>query len=250
MMQYQWEGIENFRELGGIALPGGKKVKSGLLFRCGDLADATDRDVAELERLGIRTIIDLRDATEREFRPDREIPGAEQIHLPAMPRLAPPGPEGEAHRAKFRRNPGAVYDAMYQQLASNEVARSSYRQMFEVLLRQPGAPVLWHCRQGKDRTGVAATLILAALGASWEEQRTEYLRTNTAMQPAYDAMVARGEPEEELWFQRQFLFVAAPRIERYREEACSMEGSFDTYLSRQMGLTEEKLTLLRQAYSG
>ena len=38
--------------------------------------------------------------------------------------------------------------------------------------------ILFHCTAGKDRTGVAAMLILLALGASDETICADYARTN------------------------------------------------------------------------
>ncbi|MCR4620467.1 MAG: tyrosine-protein phosphatase, partial [Clostridiales bacterium] len=38
--------------------------------------------------------------------------------------------------------------------------------------------VLWHCSEGKERTGIVAALVLKALGASREDIMEDYLKTN------------------------------------------------------------------------
>ena len=53
-------------------------------------------------------------------------------------------------------------DAMYEQMLFRNKA---YKELFRAL-EAGETPILFHCSGGKDRTGVAAMLILLALGAS------------------------------------------------------------------------------------
>jgi len=71
--------------------------------------------------------------------------------------------------------------------AGTNLTQLIYRQMltgnkaFKELFRALEAgetPILFHCTAGKDRTGVAAMLILLALGASDETICADYARTN------------------------------------------------------------------------
>src|SRR5699024_12834665 len=59
-------------------------------------------------------------------------------------------------------------------------AQAAYRKMFNVLLEndKEGESVVFHCTAGKDRTGVAAFLILSALGVSEKQIVEDYLYTN------------------------------------------------------------------------
>ena len=56
----------------------------------------------------------------------------------------------------------------YLQMLLDSHAQAAYRKMFNVLLEndKEGESVVFHCTAGKDRTGVAAFLILSALGVS------------------------------------------------------------------------------------
>ena len=47
-----------------------------------------------------------------------------------------------------------------------------------MLLENRGNGVLWHCTQGKDRTGIAAASLLMALGVERKEIMRDYMRTN------------------------------------------------------------------------
>ena len=53
----------------------------------------------------------------------------------------------------------------------------AYRALFGAI-RAGQTPILFHCTAGKDRTGVAAALILKALGVSREDIVEDYLLTN------------------------------------------------------------------------
>ena len=57
-----FEKAENFRQLGGYPAADGRRVRCGLLYRSGALADAacTPNDRALLESLGLRVVCDFR----------------------------------------------------------------------------------------------------------------------------------------------------------------------------------------------
>ncbi|CAO0831746.1 Protein-tyrosine-phosphatase OS=Streptomyces microflavus OX=1919 GN=Smic_00270 PE=4 SV=1 [Streptomyces microflavus] len=63
--------VVDLRDLGGIALGRGHRVRQGVLFRSGQLSELDpDRDRA-VAALDIRTVVDLRTADERQWAPDR-----------------------------------------------------------------------------------------------------------------------------------------------------------------------------------
>ena len=65
------EGSVNFRDLGGYKTVDGRRVKWGLVFRSDNLGRLTDRDVAYLEKMGIRLVCDFRTPAEAKKLPDR-----------------------------------------------------------------------------------------------------------------------------------------------------------------------------------
>ena len=64
------------------------------------------------------------------------------------------------------------YEAMVDQ------AHPQFRLFFQEILAHRGRPLLFHCSAGKDRTGLAALLLLSALGVDPEEIRADFLRSN------------------------------------------------------------------------
>ena len=68
--RYRLDQVANFRDLGGYACDGGV-TRYGVIFRSTALNKATEEDIAKIEHLGVRTVIDLRFPSETKELPDR-----------------------------------------------------------------------------------------------------------------------------------------------------------------------------------
>ena len=114
-------------------------------------------------------------------------------------------------------------------------------------------PILFHCSAGKDRTGVAAMLILLALGASDETICADFVQTNVCRKAEIDALLAShaeeiaADPSKRMRFFTQAGVDpgAAPYVLQVIREAC---GSAEEYLAREYGLTPARRMRLRRMY--
>lgn len=70
----------------------------------------------------------------------------------------------------------------------------AFKELFRAL-EAGETPILFHCSAGKDRTGVAAMLILLALGASDETICADYERTNLCRKAEIEARLAAHADE-------------------------------------------------------
>ena len=252
--QLLFAGGNNFRELGGYPADEGKTVRWGQIYRgisTGYLTGETDR--ARLDALGLRLILDLRSAEEARKLPDYVPDGARLVQICAL--CAPDGRE-----ISFA--PGDMERMVRDAPEGEELSRVMYRQMlfgnkaFKELFRALEAgetPILFHCSAGKDRTGVAAMLILLALGASDETICADYVQTNVCRKPeiervlAEHAAVIAADPAEEQHYRGMAGVdpAAAPFILQTIREQC---GSAEEYLAREYGLTPARLMRLRRMY--
>ena len=246
-MFLDFEAIENVRDLGGLLRVDGAKTKPGLLLRTGRLENATDADIQRLEDLGLWAVIDFRDAGEVRRSPDREVPGAAYHHLPALPDLGrhfkPVDDKGytaeEVHN-DFR--------LIYRFLAQSNEAQEAYTEFFRLLLASEGRPVLWHCTQGKDRTGVAALLLLTALGIDMDTILRDYMLTNEFTQGLLDGFAAMEEPPFPLDVAREVFLVNEPNI-RFYVNCLELEyGSVMNYLELALGVGPDEIEILEQYY--
>ncbi len=74
---------------------------------------------------------------------------------------------------------GMLDEKMYIGFLTSDMGQKAYSQFFRILLEtSPDRAVLWHCTSGKDRTGLAAMLLLAALGVDEKVIMEDYLLTN------------------------------------------------------------------------
>ncbi|MHB2019909.1 MAG: tyrosine-protein phosphatase, partial [Candidatus Xenobia bacterium] len=142
--QLRLQGADNARDLGGLPVQGGR-IRSGLIYRSSDLARLTDQDVARLGRLPIRTVIDVRTGAEV------DLEGGDRYHAPRQVRLPM---SYKYDRLKHT----AIYRAT---LAQNHRAIQGF---FRTLANPDSYPLLFHCHDGKDRTGMLTALLLLSLG--------------------------------------------------------------------------------------
>ena len=177
--QLDFEGANNFRDLGGYPTVDGCRVKHGMLYRSDQLGNLTDGDQALLSEIGLRMVVDLRRSIEREEILDRiDDPTIRQVRLPVEA-------EGADVRSLRRRlEEGSIDAAGARQylIDANEQFIRVFGQVFtdylHLLLDESNYPLVVHCSAGKDRAGFAAALTLLVAGASVETVMHDYLATN------------------------------------------------------------------------
>lgn len=189
-----FEGISNARDMGGILTEGGT-VKGGRLIRCGCLYRSTDSDLRRLSDMGVSLVVDFRTDTECENEPDRLPDKARYVRAPILGEQAlgiTKGTEntpetlievirsGSFSAEEYMKN-------MYRGIIGSETAWRGYSLFFKSVLEADGA-VLWHCTAGKDRTGIAAALMLLALGADKKTCKDDYLLTNVCIKREIEAI--------------------------------------------------------------
>ena len=174
-------GIEkkrNLRDLGGYKTRNGKHVKKGYFFRSSRLMDFDQAELKILNSLNIKKIYDLRSKEEVKDSPDPTLKGAEYIHSSAAAR---------ADGTEVNFSPAAlIAENVYSKESNDEFTHKvygnlpfsyAYKRMFEDIVAG-NVPILFHCSAGKDRTGIAAILILLALGVDEETAMYDYMLTN------------------------------------------------------------------------
>lgn len=245
-MFYKFEHIGNVRDLSGQIGVEGRAVKPGTMLRCGELYKASDVDLNRLrEEFHIKAVFDFRYAEERTFRPDREVPGAVNISIPVLP--TPPENEPPPAPKEPPQNLDQMFQQIYVEFGNEECCTLAYRRFFKEVLALKGGSFLFHCRQGKDRTGIAALLLLTTLGVSLEDAREEFLLTNQGMRPKFDQMCAeKGESWQETF--RSLMFVRDDFLQETLDGWQRRYGSLDNYRREGLELSEADVARLREWY--
>ena len=137
--------------------------------------------------------------------------------------------------------------------ASLAFSNESFQFMFDRLL-EGKAPLLFHCANGKDRTGVAAMLILLALGASEETVKADYLLSNANRKAEIDVLMKKFQLISDLSSSARSLItmfegVLPESADMMMTEILEKYGSYDVFMEREYGLDENKLIKLRAMYT-
>ena len=250
------DGIHNFRDYGGWETMEGARVKTGLLWRSGQHVDASDADLRAIGDLHIRTVIDLRGASERERNPCRRVAGfdGEVVFYDGETSSSPPHMDVDANTttAEFAR---ARMMAVYTRMPRNPAMIDMFGRYLRILADREGASLV-HCFAGKDRTGVAAMLLLHILGVDRDRQMAEFLRTNDA--PSMDVLAAQSVPgiEERLGRKldeaaiKALLGVQEDYLHTFWREVEADHGSLDRFIEAVLGVDEPVRERLRSAYLG
>ncbi|MFN3863323.1 MAG: tyrosine-protein phosphatase [Erythrobacter sp.] len=246
------EGIHNLRDYGGYAVPGGGRVRTGLLFRSGQHMEASAADLELIHSLDIRTVIDLRGVSERQGFPCRRHPqfAAHVIAHAGETSNSPPHEGGgglavmTAHKARERML------AVYRRMAVNPAMMAIFSRYFAALDERDGGSLV-HCFAGKDRTGIAVSLLLHVLGVHRDDVVAEFLRTNDAPTrailerqslPRMRAHYGDIEPEA----LHNLMGVLPEYIETCFAEVARHHGSLDAYLANCLGVDEARKARLRE----
>lgn len=258
------EGVINARDLGGIRI-GGKTVKPGLLLRTGHLNEVSDESVRHLSQdLHLKKIFDFRTLQEAAFQPDREIPGAEHILLPTLDVEAEKASGEAVPQETFLNLPAHIVQLsftrlfqqkarqLYPSLVLSEFSQLQYATFLNLILETEEGSVLWHCSQGKDRTGIGAALILGALGADTETIVEDFDRSNEVYRPVVDKLCAEvveaGGGEKEMDVVRAFMGVSVKNFRYALKLIDANWGSIPGYLEEAMGIMDDDLAVLRARY--
>jgi protein-tyrosine phosphatase len=233
-------GATNFRDLGGYVGESGRGLRWRRLFRSDHLGGLKPADHAVLAQLGVAAAFDFRGVGERAAAP-YQVPGVAQHSLAIEPTVAQ---RVDAVLSAGRALTGEVVAGMmndlYHGLIRHQAAR--FAEFFDHLLRADG-PVVFHCTAGKDRTGVAAALVLLALGVPRETVMADFLLTNEVYKPPWTPR-ADIDPQalQALWGVRaEYLETALEALERE-------PGGAEAYLRERIGLTRERRALLARIY--
>lgn len=235
----------NFRDLGGYRTVDGRTVKWGLLYRSGQMHDLTPADHAYLHRLGIRTVCDFRDTRERTGQPTHWPAGQAPRTLSDdyaldMSAMTLPGDPATWTHDQIVTAMARTYPKLLDQF------RGQYARMFAELLAGH-APLAFHCTAGKDRTGVAAALLLSALGVPRTTVIEDYLLSNRHMAPLPANPTGfwnRLSPEAA----RTFAGVDRRYIDAVFAEIDRRPGGMAGYFKQEMGLGQPELARLRTLY--
>lgn len=253
---HPYDAVENFRDFGDYATAAGRRVRSGVLFRSGHHARASEGDLAKLGTLNLATVVDLRRPVERTRQPSKRPEG-----FAARVLVSDLDAAGEAPHIAFLKSGDLTPESgrrfmtdLYGRMAYAPSHLEVFSAYFRALAEAEG-PALIHCAAGKDRTGVLAALTHHLLGVGRDDLVEDYLLTNRAVDlegraPEMAAQlekVAGRRPSDDavvafMGVEPAFLEAAIGSIE-------ARSGSLDAYLETALGVDGARRDRIRERLS-
>lgn len=260
--------VSNARQLGGYKTLDGKTVRENVLLRTATLTDLSQEELARLiQEYKLAAVIDLRASYELAEEPEPVLEGISQYNFRIMDeQMMASRAAGIADiltddnvdpvtRMMAILDAGVISDQMYVEFLQGEIGKAGFRDFFRVLLEIPeGNAVLWHCTNGKDRTGVAAMLLLGVLNVDEEIIMADFMLTNTFFEEEINAMreklssyIQDEEMIEEILVTGKG--VHAPYMQNALDYIKENYGDIPGYVKAELGLTDADIAKLQKLYT-
>jgi protein-tyrosine phosphatase len=218
----------------------------------------TDEDVAKLEDLEIRTVVNFLLPEEIEMNGRDRLPaGVREIAEPIQgDRASELTMEAQSaiRSGEFEKLPPEM-NPEFHRLLLNE-GKPQYAALLRYAADPANRPLIFHCSHGVHRTGTATAILLSALGVPWDVIREDYLLTNDYRAEEVKAtlgkiqnMVAENKgvaPEEiDMSNVEAFYFLEGSYIDGSLAQAVADYGSMDAYIREGLGISDDEIEILK-----
>ena len=252
----------NFRELGNYKNINGKFVKMHKLIRSGALNNLTNKDLLFLKNYGVKYDIDLRSKKEAEAYPDK-LPMNSKYYLDeilSFDELDDTSLLSGNINDDLLYNSHSGYEHMisiYHKLIKSSHANHAYNKFFSYILENShdNECLIFHCTEGKDRTGIASILLLNILDIPTEIIKKDYLLTNKFTQIRLNNIISKINEK----FQNKNIDILIQNIkylltvnENYYQTAINdineMSGGINNYIKQIIGLSDNDIKDIKEIY--
>lgn len=232
-------GAKNIRDLGGILNKEGLSISNKKILRGDNLSKLTPEDIKILvDEYNLHTIIDLRTDEEIAEAEDVKISNVKYIHIPLFTGQV----VGITHKRKTDLTTNAIpnLNTLYKYMVSNEYSILQLKRVLYEIMNENNYSILFHCTEGKDRTGIVAMLILYMLDVDMKVIMEDYLFTNNTNQKkaeSYFNMVLEKTNNEEFANQIRNIFLAKESyLESALESILEECGNLDNFMKERLDI--------------
>ena len=246
----------NFRDLGGIKTSNGKTIISKRLLRSAQPVNLLGTDIAKLKEHNLKAVIDFRTAREATKAPVGAIEGVTYAHLDIMGKGTAYAADPNHWDKLLCENPRRAdmqFVETYKEIAVSESSRKGYGEFIRACAGLTSGATLFHCAAGKDRTGLAAAIILRLLGVSIKDIYADYLETMKYQEKlcANNLAVAKERGMTEQQIASMKIIMGGVKKELLATAFATAEevyGSFDNYVRDGLNVSQEEVARIKDLY--
>ena len=258
-MKLRAKGLSLLDDLGNTKTSEGKRIKRLALCRCSYLIKIDEETEEKLiNKYHIHHCVDFRTDEEATNFPELQNSKINYYHFPML--------ENHENKMITKENRLGILKEMsavkggakkcmidfYKLLITSTKAQKAYRNFIDVLLKaKEDECTIFHCTQGKDRTGIAMMLILSILGVDKKTIIRKYmdfnrLRWNFRFWVSVGMIIVKS-PKLALNLDR-IIGTRRAYIESSYQAINDNYESVDNYIKNVIGVTEEEINLLKLKY--
>ncbi len=242
----QIKKVTNFRTVGNMKNVDGRTLKEGKFYRSAHLHKLKKKSFEELEKLGIKEIIDLRNSKEIAEKPD-QLPSA--VNYKKYSAFEDEGDQLAQAKKLVLKGKVNASDADKRMISFYREYVTENPEMIKKMITEileSKDPILYHCTAGKDRTGITTALLLTILKFDKETIYNEYLLSNNYRKELVQKRLRLANTlhflyskmdlkvlEKLSWVEKRYLDAAFEEIDK-------KYGSADTYIQQALGISDSK----------
>ncbi len=242
----QIKKVYNFRTVGNIKNIDGRTLKEGRFYRSGNLYKLKKKSFKELENLGIKEIIDLRNSKEIAKKPDHLPMDIVYKNYSAFEDEGDQLDQAKKLVLKGKVN-GSDADKRMLDFYKNYVTENPevIKKIITEIL-ESNQPILYHCTAGKDRTGITTALILTILKFDRQTIYNEYLLSNNYRKKLVEKRLNLANnlhflyPKMDIKVLEKLSWVETDYLDASFNEINKKYGSIDIYIQQVLGISENK----------
>lgn len=239
----EMDSIQNLRDIGGYYNSKEKMIRWGRVFRSGELAALSNWDSIRLNKLHIKTIIDLRSSQDVLQKPVG-YSNANVIHIP-IPVEGEEDIPARILEGRMRKGDALLYmQDQYLQYITKDQAL--YARALETFLDKDNYPIIFNCTLGKDRAGFLTALLLAALDIPEDIILSDYSASNNYIDVSSFAELAQGLSAEAQETVTALLASNESLMHFALQKIRKDYGSIDKYLTNELDFNEKKQSKLKE----
>ncbi len=174
--------VNNLRDLGNKKTKTNNAIKENLFIRCAAPINLSSEAQKMLISNEETLIIDFRGINEAKKNPTsfpRELL-KNRVHLPVEPKVTELLKKLDKVNTR-EKDLNEIFKQAYRKYTSENL--DTFKEFFEILFKNSGSKIIFHCTAGKDRTGFAAALILSLFGVSQRSIYEDYMLSNEHYKP-------------------------------------------------------------------